>query len=513
MVSCQVGRLTVVFQRQSSNQQHSVLERHVGFQASPPPLPTYPTSDHLSTSLDSCFRFVRQTTGGVSTAVLSAVALSLVVLSMASGCSQEAPIVTYRIPTKVPVAFAAEDSRMVAAILPQEKQAWFFKIVGRQSAVERIAEQFKTFVEEIEFEDGKPVIADELPENWKRGGSRAMRFASIDINTPEEQLDLSISQLALMDDWDSLVTSNIVRWRKQVGLEATEEKWSGAEKLDWRGGGDTAAVWLDVTGRPASAGPPAMGGAPFASMISGSGDASADPHAGLPRSAQEAIAAQTQAAEAGKPVDPAVMASAEPLSPSGTGKTAKTDSGADAENDDPTSKLKYVTPEGWRDGRMSMMRLAAFEVGDADLKAEITIINAGGDLRGNVARWMGQISETTVRDEEVDAALEAAEKFEINGRSAQRFVLMPPGVAKGSEADEEDAAEEDTAKEEESEDKTDDASEDKIAHSPAPARSAIDATIVPLKEGFSMFIKMSGPAETVRTQTKQMKQFLESIEF
>ncbi|EMI41420.1 hypothetical protein [Rhodopirellula sp. SWK7] len=425
----------------------------------------------MSTYFDSLNLFLQKTLvrfcciGGVATCVLLA------------GCSEEAPIVTYQIPTTVPAALAAEDTRMVAAILPQEKQAWFFKIMGRVSAVDRIADEFREFVEQIEFKDGEPVIG-ELPENWKRGGARAMRFASIDINTPEQQLDLSISQLARMDDWDALVTSNVTRWRGQVGLEATDEKWSGAEELDWQNGDSSAAaVWVDVTGRPSTSGPPAMGsppfagGAPFAGGGPFSGDApfagsgampsgasgSPDPHAGLPRSAREAIAARAK--EAG----------------SENADAKQSDSTTDEEASE--SKLKYDRPEGWRDGRMSMMRLAAFNVGPEDSAAEVTIINAGGDLRGNVARWMGQIRESAVPDEEVDAALENAEKFEVSGRPAQRFVLLPE---EGSDAGE---------------------------------ATAIDATIIPLEEGFSMFVKMTGPVETINSQSEQMRAFLQSIEF
>ncbi|EMI53544.1 signal peptide protein [Rhodopirellula sallentina SM41] len=359
---------------------------------------------------------------------------------------------------------------MVAAILPQEGQAWFFKIMGRESAVDGVVDEFREFVEQIEFQDGEPVIG-KLPENWKRGGERAMRFASIDINTPEQQLDLSISQLSRMDDWDALVTSNIVRWRKQVGLDATDQKWSGAEELEWKNADSSdPAVWLDVTGRPDDAASSSMSGAPFAGggpfqgsapfaggdSMPASSSGSPDPHAGLPRSAREAIAARTKAVASGESTD---------------------DSGESAESDrDAESKIQYDRPEGWRDGRMSMMRLAAFNVGPEDSAAEVTIINAGGDLRGNVARWMGQIRSSAVPDEDVDAAIENAEQLEVSGHSAQRFVLMP-----------DDAGDADA--------------------------TAIDATIIPLEEGFSMFVKMTGPVETVKTQSEQMKAFLESIEF
>jgi hypothetical protein len=349
------------------------------------------------------------------------------------------------------------------------------------------------------------------------GGKRAMRFASIDINTPTEQLDLSISQLSRMEDWDKLVAMNVNRWRGQVGLENSDQKWASGELLVRNsregkvGGGDPndgesndgesndgdssdaekqddfPAIWVDVTGRPESGQSPmgSMAGAPFAgkkppfanfaSSEAGSDQSpasAADPHAGLPREAQEAIASGKM-----KAPGPAARPPSE--------KSSKTSPSGQTDSSDAESKLKYDRPEGWRDGRMSMMRMAAFNVGPEDAAAEVTVITAGGDLRGNVARWMGQIREGAVPDEEVDSALENAEKLEVGGREAQRFILRP-AVASDTES-------------------ADDAG-------PAKA-SAIDATIVPLEGGFSVFIKMTGPAAVIDGQSEQMKAFLKSLDF
>ena len=65
---------------------------------------------------------------------------------------------------------------------------------------------------------------------------------------------------------------------------------------------------------------------------------------------------------------------------------------------------------------MSSMRLAAFNVGPEDKSAEITVIPAGGDLRGNVARWLGQVRNGTVADEVVDQALENAQDVTVAGK-------------------------------------------------------------------------------------------------
>lgn len=390
---------------------------------------------------------------------------------VSTGCESESPIITYEIPITVPAAFAAEDTRMVAAILPQDKQAWFFKLSGRKSAVDSVAESFRKFVENVPFEEGVPVL-DDLPDGWRTGGKKAMRFATIDINTPTEQLDLSVSQLARMSDWDELIVMNVNRWRGQVGLGDSEAKWADAQPLDHDASTpDAPAIWVDVTGRPEPAADPmasmraggrfASGSAPFAGQ-SDSGPA-ADPHAGLPREAREAIAS-------GKMKAPGPVSDKTASEPKSDSDSTSKDS--EMASKEPESKLEYDQPEDWRDGRMTVMRMAAFNTGPDDAAAEITVMTAGGDLRGNVARWMGQVNESAVPEEEIDAALENAEKLDVGGRPAQRFVILP---------------------------KT--------------GQTAIDGTIVPLEEGFSLFIKMTGPVDVVTDQNDAMKSFLESLRY
>lgn len=488
-------------------------------------MPLPPHHPHLTTPSAALLSTFSMPIGSTIFSSRSGMAAKLVALSvLISGCSQEPPIVTYQIPTTVPAALATEDTRMVAAILPQADQAWFFKLMGRKSAVDSVADEFRQYVEGIQFEDGEPVIGD-LPPAWKRSGDRPMRFASIDINTPTEQLDLSISQLSRSDEWDALVTSNVNRWRGQVGLEPLSEKWSGAEQLDWHnretkpsdGGADPApdaAIWVDVTGRPSDSGPPMMGAMAGGSMAGGSmtgtspmgrgalaeaaaveGETPADPHAGLPRSTREAIAAKSNSLQ-----NPASAQAADATRAAAAGKSMTEDS------IDPASKLKFDRPDGWRDGRMSSMRLAAFDVGPEAAQAEVTIISAGGNLHDNVARWMGQISKAAVPPEEVDAAFANAQKLEVSGRPAQRFVLMPPDDTKNDGENDGENDGKNASEKEDAEGAVD-------ANAADVAASAIDGTVVPLSDDFAMFIKMTGPAETIRQQSEQMKSFLESIEF
>ncbi len=120
------------------------------------------------------------------------------------------------------------------------------------------------------------------------------------------------------------------------------------------------------------------------------------------------------------------------------------------------------------------MRLAAFDVGPEDEAAELTVIEAGGDLRGNVARWLGQVWEgKEVPSEVVDQAMADAQALEVDGRKAQRFFL---------------------------------AGED------ASAGRAIDATVIPLGERQSLFVKMTGPVMIVTEQSDAIASFLKSLQ-
>lgn len=123
------------------------------------------------------------------------------------------------------------------------------------------------------------------------------------------------------------------------------------------------------------------------------------------------------------------------------------------------------------------MRMAAFDVGPEEAPAEITVIPAGGDLRGNVARWIGQVRGDTPADDVVDAAMAAATEVDVDGRPGQRFFL----------AGEESAEDENDA-------------------------TAIDATIVPIDGGMSLFIKMTGPKNVVSDQADKIAKFLASLE-
>ncbi len=358
--------------------------------------------------------------------------LAGLLLGITWGCSKPAPIEEYTIPTSVPEQLRPGKERMLAAMVRKGDAVWFFKVSGPEKAVDEMDSQFRGFVENIEFRDDSPDLAS-LPKGWRQGANKNddFRFASIDVDTPMKQLDVSVSRLSLQDDWDQQVTMNVNRWRGQLDLPASEEKWAGGEPLQVPAADPPEGIWVDLLGDPSSAGTMSP---PFAKS--------------MPRSAGRR---PSQDAE-----NPA--SSTESSAPA-----------ADVQDE----RLTFDRPEGWRDGRRSSMRLASFNVGPEDAAAELTVIPAGGDLRGNVARWLGQVWEGKVPDEVVDQALKDAKQLEVDGRPAQRFFLTGEDSASGE---------------------------------------AIDATIIPLDDGVSLFVKMTGPAETVSSQSDAIGAFLKSLQ-
>ena len=504
------------------------------------------------------------------------------VMAFLTGCEQSAPIVTYTVPTKLPNELLPSKDRMLAAMVPKGQDIWFFKVTGPEGAVGLIEAPFRGFVEDIEFANGAPVLVD-LPEGWRRGGEKPLRYATLDVDTADKQLGISVSKLQRREDssWDRQVEDNVNRWRGQLGLAKSEQKWAEAEPLSVKAA-DPDAIWVDLVGgfdgsppmaapfanrvpppapspnKPDSPSPQAAKSAdrmlaamvpkgedvwffkvtgskgsvasvetPFRNFVesiefdkgvpvltdlpkgwtrggagsfryatlnvetpTGKLDVSVSKlvrqperpwqeqvemnvnrwrgQMGLANSEQELAGGQplsVQAADSGSVwVDLVAKASSATLPP------ATVSPGVE----EPKDGVTFERPEGWRDGKMSSMRLAAFNVGPEDAPAEITVIPAGGELRGNIARWLGQIRDGVVPDEVIDQALKDAKEVTVAGIAGKRFVLTGEDPNQGK---------------------------------------AIDATIVPLGPdgNMSLFVKMTGPAETVAKQSDAIASFLRSL--
>jgi len=502
--------------------------------------------------------------------------LMICLMTCMAGCDQTAPITTYTVPTRLPDELLPEQDRMLAAMVPKGQNIWFFKVTGPEGAVGSIELPFRNFVENIEFADGTPVLTD-LPKGWRRGGEKPFRYATLDVETEEKQLGVSISKLPRRDDstWDQQVEDNVNRWRGQLGLGKSDQKWAEAEPLEVRAADfNTDAIWVDLVGTQNSS--PMT--APFANRVppptnsdaSGSQPALSDDRmlaAMVPkvddvwffkvRGSQESVASvatllkgfvESLEFDKGVPVltdlptgwtrgeeKPFRYATLNVETPTGKldvsvsklGRQEErpweeqvemnvnrwrgqmglspsdqqwaggqplevkaADSGSvwvdltvtpeanqpsvSAGTGQPKELLTFEPPEGWRTGSLSSMRLAAFNVGPEDASAEITVIPAGGKLRGNVARWLGQIRDGAVPDDIIDQALKDGQEVTVAGIVGKRFLLTGEDPDQGL---------------------------------------AIDATVLPLgPDGkMNLFIKMTGPAETVVKESDAIASFLNSL--
>lgn len=341
---------------------------------------------------------------------------ALLLLTLTIGCGREPDIVQYTIDPAMPAALNT-DTRMLGAIVPNGSDVWFYKLTGDVPATEQIDEQFRGWVASEKFVNGNPQL--EMPEGWLRKPGSSMRYATIEIPAGEPPLEVSVSKLAKSDDWDSQVLDNVNRWRKQLGLEPSAQRWAGAVALTDEEGAEPG-IWVDLVGQLDSSTSPGM--PPFASQM------------GQPM---------------GSPMEQPPAASQSPGKP----------------------PIEYEKPEQWEVGKTSSMRWASFSVGPKDKSAELTVIPAGGDLRGNIQRWLGQIRPDGVKDADVDAVISQASPVTVGGIESQRFLMTGTGDAPQS----------------------------------------IDATIVPLGDGISLFIKMTGDSETVAAESERIQQFLDSL--
>lgn len=312
------------------------------------------------------------------------------------GCDEAQPeIRSYDVPRQktTPIArpqntpstpTAAEPKRMLGAIIPAGKDAWFFKAVGTPENTQAIVPAFEKLIASLTIQDsGDPKW--ELPENWKQQPASGMRFATLVATSNGEEIPISVIKLPIFEGtWEEYCESNVNRWRGELSLP--NEKWEEiakyAKPIEGKEPGAPTTprlgYWINLEGKQDSsksmAAPPmASGNAPGATSSAGT-----PPFAPFANGA--AMAPPPTNTERGEP-----------------------------------SPLKYEVPTGWDDRGSAGMRLLTMWIGkDKTPPNEVTIIPASGDLTSNVRRWQEQISQN-VTDEMVNQAIEKATVTKVDG--------------------------------------------------------------------------------------------------
>lgn len=268
-----------------------------------------------------------------------------------------------------PASPMAGPTRMLAAIVSRGEQAWFFKLVGPTAQVDPRAEAFREMIGSVKFTGADGAPEWKLPEGWKQRPASGMRFATIDVTTPEGTLDLSVSALKVAGEFQPYVLANVNRWRQQLGLEPTTQ-------ARLFGPGERSGELTEV------------------SLTDGQKALLVD------------LAATVAAAPAPTPA-PSVL-------------------GGPAAGPRPV----YQTPEGWTDGKAEGMRLASLRVQDGDHSAEVTVIalpTGSGDLLSNVNRWREQVGLAPFDQARLDAE---AKDVAIDDAKGRLVALIGPEEAK-----------------------------------------------------------------------------------
>ncbi len=137
------------------------------------------------------------------------------------GCGEPEQIREYMVP-KMAVdgssSRPAGKERMLAAMIPHDGMAWYFKLTGPDDSVQDQAEGFLSLIQSVTFaSNGRPQW--KLPAKWKQEGQAGMRFATIKI-PDANAVEMTVIPLPMPEggNEEDYKLENVNRWRGQLGL-------------------------------------------------------------------------------------------------------------------------------------------------------------------------------------------------------------------------------------------------------------------------------------------------------
>jgi hypothetical protein len=138
-------------------------------------------------------------------------AVGLLLAVALTGCKEAEDVSRYKVPKADP-----NPQRMLAAIVPYQKNVWFFKLVGPRAEIDPHEQAFEKLVRSIRFTDSdERPLKWELPAGWKEEAGGQHRHATIKVPSKEKPLELTVTALGREADD---VLDNVNRWREQMGL-------------------------------------------------------------------------------------------------------------------------------------------------------------------------------------------------------------------------------------------------------------------------------------------------------
>lgn len=373
----------------------------------------------------------------------------------AVGCRKADEIRSYSVPKEAaaPRIAATEpgepSDRMLAAIVPEGDQAWFYKVVGPIAAVSEQEKAVLDFVAAIPPAAGASLPAWKLPDGWTQQAGDGIRLATIRIPSGGKPLELTVTTLSWRKTQDELLR-NVNRWRGQMTLPLTSPGELSKDTREMKAGERTITV-VDLRGRSGGAGMmgPFAGGGPLSGDASRGGNPLGELPAGHP----------TVGGNESVPVEgPRTLP-------------------VEAAADDP----KLEVPDSWKLLPPSDFRRFGFQIADGPRTAAVTVSDFGAnsapwisDLLQNVNRWRGEVQMERITADELDKTIE---RIEIDGRPATYVALIPD--ARESE--------------------------------PPPTKATLGAMITVGDRIW--YFKMHGSRELVAARQDEFKMFLKSVRF
>lgn len=260
--------------------------------------------------------------------------------------------------------------RMLGGIALASPVGWFFKVSGPDDVVAPQKEAFETFLKSVKFNPrpGKEPTWT-LPEGWKQLEGNDTRFATIQMGSSDEPLEMSVTLLGMRDgDETAYLLSNVNRWRAELGLAPLD------------------ASQLDQETRKLKAGPQEISLVDISAYLDG-----VPSDGNLYVRALEDVEAMAR------------MRGEQPEMP----------------------EIKFTLPEGWKETPPGQFQISRFVVGDGKEPVEISISSAGGDMSANINRWRAQVGLEPIDAPAIATALFATEVFDLKAQQIE--IIGPPG--------------------------------------------------------------------------------------
>jgi hypothetical protein len=260
--------------------------------------------------------------------------------------------------------------RMLGGIVLARPVAWFFKVSGPDELVSPQKEAFETFLKSVKL--GSRPSAEPtwtLPEGWKQLDGNDTRFATIQMGSTDEPLDLTVTLLGMPEIGESAyLLSNINRWRAELGLEPIGESELPKETKRLKAG-SREVVLVDLSAY--------LDGVPN--------------QENLYTRALDDI--EAMARMRGEPQE--------------------------------MPEIKYTLPKGWKETPPVAPQIHRFVTGDPDDPVVISISSAGGGRVDNIDRWRRQVGLGPISQDELASAVSPTQVFDL--KAEQIEIIGPPG--------------------------------------------------------------------------------------